>query len=296
MNFGYDWDGFSKKLTLRTKDKDIILSVGSHYVLVNDRIEDIENPVCFHDNMVIVPHEFAKGIDPYRQIKAESYPIYPWLNTIILDAGHGGKDPGAVGKGGLLEKDVVIDIAKKLKNLLIARGFDVVMTRGGDDFVSLSKRAQIANENDGDLFISLHANASRSRSARGLEVFYLSENNDTIESSSDHVDAILSELIDTANRYESIEVANHIADSLGEKLFVRNRGVKRAEFFVLKGVKMPAILIETGFISNRNEEKNLANKHYKDMIAEVVCSGIMEFKREFERDINFSVVKKDLGN
>jgi N-acetylmuramoyl-L-alanine amidase len=97
-----------------------------------------------------------------------------------------------------------------------------------------------------------------------------------------YLNSILSELISAANRRESIEVANKVADSIGEKLFIRNRGVKRAKFIVLKGTRMPAILIELGFISNRFEEKNFKNSYYRKMIVDAICDGITEFKNKYE--------------
>ncbi len=307
LNLLYCWDGFSKTLILNNEKEKITLAVGSPYALVNDKLEDIKYPVEISEGEVVVPYEFAGKLSrifnipkvetPIAEVKEHGYGI----NTIILDPGHGGKDPGAIGRDGLKEKDVVLDIAGDLKDRLISKGFNVVATRESDRFIPLSERVKIANKNHGDLFISIHTNASKAKAARGVEVYYLSEQAENDEgadeetageldgfsagkkaASYDYLNTILSELISTANRRESIEVANKVADSIGEKLFIRNRGVKRAKFIVLKDTRMPAILIEMGFITNRFEEKNLKNSYYRKMIVDAICDGITEFNNKYE--------------
>lgn len=304
----YCWDGFSKRLILNKDAENAIIAVGSSYVLVNGKIEDIKYPVSLSDGMVIVPYEFAQRlsqrfkkplIEPQLMPKKEPF---IGINNIILDPGHGGKDPGAIGKTGLKEKEVVLDVAKELKSALLSKGFNVIMTRESDTFIPLSERVEIANKNQGDLFVSLHTNASRAKMARGIEVYYLSElteNNGEVEegtednsaeyipngqcNSSAYLDRILEEFILIANRNDSIELANTVADSISERLFIRNRGIKRAQFFVLRGAKMPAILIEIGFITNRFEERNLKNEHYRRMVVEVIAEGIGKFRERYEQ-------------
>ncbi|MBM3253574.1 MAG: hypothetical protein FJZ16_04915 [Candidatus Omnitrophica bacterium] len=307
LDLTYRWDSFSKRLILNRGKENIVVAVGSSYALVNDKIEDIKYPIRLSDGMVVIPYEFAQKLGYMFQESLKEVSIIPkkeflfGINTVILDPGHGGKDPGAIGKTGLKEKDVVLDIAKDLKDILSSKGLNVVITRGSDEFISLPERVKIANDNKGDLFVSIHTNASRAKMARGLEVYYLSEvaeydnevkedmnwnsynsTKDNSMSPSSYLDEILQELMLTVNRYDSIKLANNVADSIAEKLFIRNRGIKRAKFFVLKGAKMPAILIEIGFITNRFEEKNLKNSYYRRMIVEAIAEGITEFRERYK--------------
>ncbi len=307
LDITYCWDGFSKRLILNNDTETVIIAVSSSYALVNGKLEDIGYPVSLSDGAVIVPYEFCqkisygfkKPITGPRIIGKEASSV--GINNIIIDPGHGGKDPGAIGKTGLKEKEVVLNIAKDLRDVLLLKGFNVVMTRELDMFVPLSERVEIANKNQGDLFVSLHTNASKAKAARGIEVYYLSElaenNGDVKEGtennsaevvhneqadSSVYLDRILEELILAANRNDSIELANTVADSISEKLFIRNRGIKRAQFVVLRGAKMPAILIEMGFISNKSEERNLKNEHYRRMVVEAIAEGIGKFRERYE--------------
>lgn len=220
------------------------------------------------------------------------------LRTVIIDAGHGGHDPGATGRGGLREKSVTLDIALRLRDLLEQDGFRVVMTRDRDRFLPLSRRAEIANQEGGDLFVSIHANASRRRSISGFEVYTLSEATDDHaraleaaensslpdgvgESASPEIDAIVWDLLYTEHRAESVDLAASICRGMRESgVSSQNRGIKTARFAVLKGTRMPAILVEVGFVTHPAEEGRLRNAGYRQRLAEGIHKGIRAFKRK----------------
>lgn len=225
------------------------------------------------------------------------------LKTIVLDAGHGGHDPGAIGRTGLREKSVTLDIAVRLKDLLENDGFHVLMTRDSDRFVSLSRRAEFANEEEGDLFVSIHANASRRRSISGYEVYTLSEATDdyarALEAAENtslpeevgqsvplETGTIVWDLLYTEHRARSLELAAAVCGGLkNTKLHSQNRGVKSARFAVLKGSRMPAVLVEVGFITHPQEEARLKTTGYRQAIAEGIESGILNFRSEIDRRI-----------
>lgn len=217
------------------------------------------------------------------------------IGKIVIDPGHGGKDPGAVGPHRVMEKDVVLDIALKLKKELKKQmNFQVVMTRDHDCFIPLEERTVIANTKKADLFVSIHANASRNRKAHGVETYFLNlatdkeamelaalENATSTKKISD-LQLILSDLMRNSKISESSRLARAVQDSLVKRLKskysqVKNLGVKQAPFYVLIGAQMPSILIETSFVSHRMEEKRLNTAAYRQKIAEGIAAGIKKY-------------------
>ncbi|MDI6704166.1 MAG: N-acetylmuramoyl-L-alanine amidase [bacterium] len=188
------------------------------------------------------------------------------IKTIIIDPGHGGNDTGGVGKQGLLEKDVTLDIAKRLQKVIEGRLSDVrvLLTRDGDYFLSIDERVGFANHRKGDLFISIHTNASFSQDASGFEVYYFSP----LESD---LDSIQQEFID-----EGIKLAGLIQKKVVNRLKIRDMGIKGCYFLVLKDVMMPAVVIETAFITNPSEEDNLKSEGFKTDLVSAICDAIQE--------------------
>lgn len=222
------------------------------------------------------------------------------VETIAIDAGHGGHDPGAIGRGGLKEKDVTLDIARRLAQLVRERlGLKVVMTRDRDVFVELDDRPGIAINNKADLFVSIHANANRRRTARGIETYIQgihatdrdamataarenATSMKTLSELNDVVKDMLKGLTMTVNDEESIKLAHTVHSSLvsNVKLYqksVVDLGVKRAFFYVLVNSQIPSILAEVGFISNPEEERLLRKPEYRQKIAEALFDGIKKF-------------------
>ena len=217
---------------------------------------------------------------------------------VMIDAGHGGKDPGAMGNG-LKEKDVVLDIAQRLKRYLISSGAKVRMTRDRDVFITLKRRAYLANRWNPDVFVSIHANSSRNPRARGIEVYYVSEKvNDTnravvskengvleVEGRAPDSDLkiILWDMIHTENRAESRTLARNISRKIAGIMQSPDRGAKGAPFYVLKWVNVPSVLIEVGFVSNPEESGRLANPRYRDRIARAIFEGLISYFEELKR-------------
>jgi N-acetylmuramoyl-L-alanine amidase len=222
-----------------------------------------------------------------------------YIKKIVIDAGHGGKDPGAIGQSGLKEKSVTMDVVKRLKLLLEEKGFDVVLTRKADNFISLPKRVDISNNSKADLFVSIHANANRERDLSGFEIYHVAANSDHfdrrrqgslslsrygVNSSSVCGDslilrAVLWDLIRAYCREESVELASCICGVIGRQLEAPVLGIKSANFRVLKGARMPAILVEIGFISNNDEEDLLRRGSYRQQIARGITDGIIDYAR-----------------
>jgi N-acetylmuramoyl-L-alanine amidase len=219
------------------------------------------------------------------------------VHTIVIDPGHGGDEVGAKGAGGALEKDVSLSIARKLRTDLVNAGFSVFLTRDRDVAVPLDDRAAIANNYKADLFVSIHANASRARGVRGSEVYFLSyqaSDDDSrriaqAEGAADPAPSVapgsdLALILWDMAQAEHLEESSALASRVQEELAVvtesEGRGVKQAPFRVLVGASMPAILVEVAFISNPEEEKELTSDAYQAKIAAAVARGIQRYRRD----------------
>lgn len=227
------------------------------------------------------------------------------IKVIVLDPGHGGIDAGAVGKNGLYEKDVNLDLCKLLKDLIDdSLGLKTLTTRETDVHVSLKKRTDFANSNAADMFISIHCNAApRNRQARGFETYFLSEARtnearavaalenaslqfDDVPEPTGEVNYIFYDLAQSAFLEESNRLAEQIQASAERRLDIPARGVNQAGFYVLRGAFMPAILVECAFISNAEEEKLLRQKDFKKKLAYAIFCGLREYLQDYERRLN----------
>ena len=227
------------------------------------------------------------------------------MKTVIIDPGHGGLNNGAPGKSGTLEKTINLDIAFKLKRIIEQNQiFRVVMTREKDIDVSLERRAAIANNNKAFLFISIHANGSYRRGARGPETYFLSlnatdeearrlaylENNSedfekAIEGArEDDIKLILWDMAQAAYLKQSSQLAENIQRELNTLFGTRNRGIKQAPFKVLTGVACPAILVEVAFLSNPNEERKLLMESFQTQIAQAMHRGLVSFLKSISEE------------
>jgi N-acetylmuramoyl-L-alanine amidase len=219
------------------------------------------------------------------------------VKRVIIDAGHGGHDTGAIGPTGVREKDVSLAVVLKLKQKLEALGLEVLLTRDDDTFVALDERTRIANREHGDLFISIHCNAAPSKTLRGIETYTLNTSsnrysvrlaareNATTERGVNDLQYILADLATKANTGESQRLADRVQRSLIRGLSkdykgIRDLGTKEALFVVLLGAKMPAILVETSFLSNPEDEQRLASPEYQDSLAENVAEAVEGFLEE----------------
>lgn len=217
------------------------------------------------------------------------------IKRVVLDPGHGGKDPGTTGPKGLKEKDIVLRVAKKLAPIIRNKiGCEVVLTRDRDVFVPLEERTAIANSREGDLFISIHVNSAPTKKAKGIETYVLDlatnkdamrvaalENATSTRQLSD-LQSILMDLIQNSNIKESVKLAEYVQGSMVAGLNrqyrdVNNLGVKKAPFIVLIGAQMPAILTEIAFLSNPVEAKRLRNDKYLGKVADQIAGGISQY-------------------
>jgi N-acetylmuramoyl-L-alanine amidase len=216
------------------------------------------------------------------------------IHRIVVDAGHGGHDPGAIGPTRVREKDVTLAIARRLAQKLREEGFEVVLTRHDDRFLALEERTALANAARGDLFVSVHANAHPRRIRAGIETYFLNVTDDRyaarLAARENGVDLsvagdlarILTDLDAKASAGESMrlarlvqhDVCRGVRTRIGD---VRDLGVKSALFYVLLGARMPAVLVETGFISNRAEEGRLASARYQEEVAVGIARAVRTF-------------------
>ncbi len=227
------------------------------------------------------------------------------LDTIVLDAGHGGKDPGTMGRRGTKEKDIALDITKRIGMLLEKNTkLKVIYTRREDVFVPLWKRTKIANESNGKMFLSIHVNANPNKTAYGFETYLLrpGKTEDAIEvayrenevikledrSKNKYRDLsgenlIIATMAQSIYMKESEELASIIQEEMAKKVKSKNRGVKQAGFHVLIDASMPNVLIEAGYLTNSNEERNLRKSSYRQTIANSIYRAIVKFRYSREQ-------------
>jgi N-acetylmuramoyl-L-alanine amidase len=246
--------------------------------------------------------DFRRPVDPAARERVQAAP----LRVIVLDPGHGGHDSGAVGPSGLMEKDLVLDVAQRVARLVEEHlGVRVLLTRDGDYFVPLRERTSFANKHRADLFVSIHANAHRQSDSAGVETYFLSSEatdgearrvaaleNSVVElerptprGRPDIVKAILWDLAQSEFQIESSRLAEIVQDSMTRALRIPNRGVKQAGFYVLGGAAMPAILVEIGFVTNPREERRLREPRFRDEIARAIYAGLAEYKRHWDQRV-----------
>ena len=288
-------DGFVEQARLERAGADALLRVSFEATAGELKAVSLTDP----PRLVL---DFARPGEPAARERQAFTP----LRTIVLDAGHGGHDSGAVGPGGLMEKDLVLDVTRRVAKLLEDK-YDVKvrLSRDTDNFVALRDRTSFANRERADLFVSIHANAHRVAASEGVEVYFLSseatdsaarqvaatENsvaqlekpaNGKGTARADIVKSILWDLAQSEYQSESSRLAETVLDTMTQSLKIPNRGVKQAGFYVLGGAAMPAILVEIGFVTNPKEEKRLKESRYRDEIARAIVSGLGDYKRTWD--------------
>ncbi|MDE0301126.1 MAG: N-acetylmuramoyl-L-alanine amidase [Candidatus Poribacteria bacterium] len=225
------------------------------------------------------PIDFGDNLTLPRQLALE-------VKTVVIDPGHGGRDPGATSKSQVHEKIVVLELSLMLRNLLVNRGYEVRLTRDTDIYLPLRERTQKATIQGADLFISIHANAAANTGASGVETYYLALASDETaqrtaarENSGagygiQELDTLVAKILKESKSEESRRLARYVQSELVNSTNAKDRGVKHAPFVVLIGTKVPAILVEVGFLSHRAEAHKLTKKAYKRNIAEAIANGI----------------------
>jgi N-acetylmuramoyl-L-alanine amidase len=290
-------DGLVKEIRLEPSGGDAVLRVTLEGQAGEVRTASLQDP-------------FRLVLDIYRQREAagneRGTPAIEPLRLIVLDAGHGGHDPGATGPSGVMEKDVVLDVTRRAARL-VEEGLavKVALSRSTDVFVPLRDRTAFASKQRADLFVSIHANAHPRAVSEGVEVYFLSsEASDSdarqvaaiengviqLESpgsrqKSDVLKSILWDLAQSEFQHESSFMAETVLDSMTRSLQLVPRGVKQAGFYVLGGATMPAILIEIGFLTNKKEERKLATPEYREAVAQAIYAGLSEYKRRHDQRV-----------
>ena len=301
----WQWDHISQTVDLKMEGVSVRLLVGSNILVLDKEQVKLNTPVAIDQSSVILPYDFKiKVMDrfpklfsvkaPARVTKAMRISRKP--RAVVIDAGHGGKDPGAIGVMGMKEKTVVLDIAQRLKKLLEAAGVKVMMTRKDDTFISLQERTEIASRSRADLFISIHANASPVRSVHGVEAYCLKDlgtlekneaqrrmnhrlmfQNLSMKKGSLSLEDIVEDMLYTHKQSVSPALATKLADRVAQTAKANDRGDKQSRFFVLRNTLIPAVLVEIGFVTNPKEGRLLKTGDYRQRIAEGLANGILGY-------------------
>ena len=296
-------DGFVESVKLSRVGQDAMLFVAFTGAVGELRASALSDPprlvLDFMRSSESLPREGGQTAGPLR--------------TIVLDAGHGGHDPGATGPGGLTEKELVLDVTRRVARLVEEKlDLKVLLSRDGDHFVPLKERTSFANKERADLFVSIHANAHALATQEGVETYFLSSEATDIAARQtaalensvvqlekpaasraagrpDFLKAMLWDLAQSDFLVESSRLAEVVQDWMTRSLRIPNRGVKQAGFYVLGGAAMPAVLIEIGFVTNPKEERRLRESKYRDEIARAIFAGIAEYKRNWDQRMRASV-------
>jgi len=282
-------------LLLRSDETIIVLAPRTRRALVADEFVDLPEPgISTYAGALGTPASVADALAELLPQPKQPERGY-W--KVVVDPGHGGKDPGATGPRGTREKDTNLAIALKLRSELEAEGVEVVMTRSADVFVTLEGRAEICRRESPDAFISIHANAAPSSSAKGIETYYITHKIDDVERAgkasltpegiekfmgapavpSGTTRQMLYTVLHEELRRESRQMATRIQESLCDSLDSSpDRGVKEANFHVLRGSICPAALVETEFLSNPSNEKLLSSPFFQQKVARAIAAGIIQ--------------------
>ena len=306
-NLTMNWSHESRTLELRNNYVTLDFLTGSRFVIVdkkNSRLMDFS--IVFSKGRAYVPSSFlTKTISPYSKRMAKSRPagykkkFSGSSKLVVIDPGHGGKDWGAKGCYSLIEKELVLDVARRVRDILTKKGIKVRMTRNSDVYIPLVKRADIANGIDADFFISIHANsvAKDKRSVSGSETFYLSKAQTASASATERLEnssmkddvkqgwSFLSYRLKRfflkkhfkTTRSRSIKLARAVQNKLKKTAVGTNRGIRPANFSVLRNVYCPACLVEVGFVSNPVDASYLKKSSYRQRIASAIANGINDY-------------------
>ena len=278
------------------KDKnDYYLPIDSFFNIINNLSKDFSAALT---SQTISFSTKKITVTPNKKVDLSNEKQKWEFKTIVIDAGHGGKDPGAVGYRGTKEKDIALDVAKRLEKKLSKNlNVKIVMTRDEDIFLRLSERTKIANENNGSLFISIHTNAAEDRRASGFETFLIGPNKNEaavrvaarenavleLEGISGqkltNEDLIKATIAQSAFASKSEQFASIVQGEIKKRVQSKDRGVKQAGFYVLMGASMPNVLVELGFISNPSEEKKLRSPQYRDQLATAIYRAVEQYQK-----------------
>jgi N-acetylmuramoyl-L-alanine amidase len=300
----WQWDGITQVVMMEYRGNKSRALVGSSTVLIGQQQIILSAPLRRENSTIYVPEDFeAKVLAPFGVPISGLNPVESSsrVHVIVIDAGHGGKDLGTMDPSREMdEKEIVLDVAKRLRVLLESAGIKVIMSRDTDDFISLPERTIIASRSGADLFVSVHVNSNRDRTVNGLLVYYLDflarkdleeeqrRENESIylkslsAEDSGTILAIVTDMMDTLKTAQSLKLAKLIVREAREEpgVKVRGDGIRHCRFFVVRNTIIPAVLVETGFLSNHQEHNKLVSSLYRQKMAEVIARGILDYANE----------------
>lgn len=291
-NMQYSYDTLDDMVKMFSGDKEIRLVLNSPVGYNNGSLFYLKNTPSYQNGKILLPLEVEKFIFS-QDIKFVRSAFS--IKTIVIDAGHGGKDPGAVSSAGIKEKNINLAVAKYLEKNLKRRGFNVVMTRSTDKFLELADRVRVAKKCNADLFVSVHANANHSKSMTGAEIYYLSParfdslNRAMSLAKTDYfgrdnlnkeIQAILWDLLLGRNYALSVEFAGTLYSSF-KNMGIKIAYPKKGPYYVLRLAYTPSVLVETGYLSNRYEAKLLQKKYYQEQLAEAIAMGVASLNNRY---------------
>jgi N-acetylmuramoyl-L-alanine amidase len=299
----WQWDGVTQVVMLEYKGNKAKALVGSPTVLLGKEQIILSSPLRRVNSTIYVPEDFeSKVLAPFGvslgglpQVESSSR-----VHTIVIDAGHGGKDHGTIFSSGLTEKEIVLDVAKRLRALLDGAGIKVIMTRDTDEFIPLPKRTEIAARDGADLFISIHVNSNQDRAVSGFLVYYIEtiekrylneqqrKDNERIfakvlnPSVSKTQQAVIADMMEVLKTSQSQKLAKMIVREARQegRVNVRGDGIRLCHFFVVRNTLVPAVLVETGFLSNRQERNKLIVPEYRQKIAQIIARGVLDYAND----------------
>jgi N-acetylmuramoyl-L-alanine amidase len=298
-NIDCRWDGISQTVDMAYAGKKIRALIGSNIVLVDNNRLALSDVLRRRRGAIMLPADFeqvvigssAKPQDDYQKAARAGR-----IKKVMIDAGHGGKDPGAIGYRGIKEKDINLDIALRLAQAFEAAGISAVLTRSGNEFVSLQDRTEQASQWGVDLFVSIHSNANKTRGASGVEVYYadplgiedklsdqrrVNEKKLVAHLNMDRENADVRKIIaDMLYSYKlslSPGLAEAMARGLSFEISGKARGSKPQRYYVLRNTLIPAVLIEVGFITNPEEARLLQDKMYRQKIADAITKSVLRY-------------------
>ncbi|HSA30614.1 MAG TPA: N-acetylmuramoyl-L-alanine amidase [Candidatus Omnitrophota bacterium] len=290
-----DYDQLTGRVVLQRAGQKAHAFIGNNRAWIGEEEVLLTEPLYQSGHDIIVPDDFKEKV-----LNRMSGFVYGQQShdrlVVVIDPGHGGKDPGARGRSGLKEKDVVLDIAKRLHRKLKKEGWDVHLTRDKDVFISLEQRTEKASELRADLYVSIHANASETPRVNGFEVWTVRplesqdrkepqrrRNHDIffkrveMEQNNSKLERVVDDLMYAYKRGESSVLAEQVTREVPKDLKLENRGARDSGFFVLRNTLCPAILVEVAFMSNAKEERLLKSEDFRQQVAESLSRAIVRY-------------------
>lgn len=297
--FDYEFNTLDDLILITNSDNTIRINLLLHSSIfsINGNTGSLSQPVVYEQGMIYLPREIERIIK--NRSVSTSLSQISLIKRIVIDPGHGGKDPGAISPHGIKEKDINLQIARLVKDVLEKKGFKVYLTRNSDRFLTLKERVEIARKYKADLFVSIHANANRNRRIKGMEIYFISpkhfNNQHRIKKTkgilpwnfegelkpSYNTKQILWDMAFSYNNAQSIDISYWLYHTLKEEGF-NIRKPKGASFYVLKYAYVPSILVEVGYLTNPYEERIITKRYYQRQIAEAIGMCFDTFNNRYK--------------